>query len=316
MNNFLKSLINAGYLVWFLIVALIIFILWIFVGGGTYEYVGLAPLKIGVDSTKYLDDHMYEVIERGNYHADKVSGIDITPKIPASVEPPVPIRNANTIFVPPVVKDTNGFNLTPINPFIPSKPFESDPYKTKYSEEQISKALGIHKEFKTNRISKGEMKCKEIIEDIYGVPFYCVRPNFLKNPETKRNLELDLYNDELKIAIERNGIQHYIWPNYTGQSKEKFLKQLSRDKFKYDQCNNNGIYLITVPYTVELDEIRDYMQNNLPKITYINEDSSDGSDDMLEGYDGCDSDNGYDMSEGCDDDNDLSDELLTISFVN
>ena len=70
--SFYNELIDASWVVWFTIIAVVIFILWIFVGGGNYEYVGLAPLKIGVDSTKYVDNQVYGVIERSNYNADKV----------------------------------------------------------------------------------------------------------------------------------------------------------------------------------------------------------------------------------------------------
>ena len=103
------------------------------------------------------------------------------------------------------------------------------------------------------------MACKRALEEIYNKPFYCIRPNFLKNPETNRNLELDLYNHELKITVEYSGIQHFKWPNFTGQSRDKFIEQVRRDKFKLDSCDNNGIYLITVPYNVKEKEIKDYI---------------------------------------------------------
>ena len=51
-------------------------------------------------------------------------------------------------------------------------------------------------------MSRGERKCKRIIQKIFRKPFTKIRPDFLKNPETNRNLELDLYNEELKIAVE------------------------------------------------------------------------------------------------------------------
>ena len=259
--NYLNTSIStSGWVFWFLILLFVLFLLWLFFGGGDYEYIGLAPMKIGVDSTKYANGYTYAAVDKSNRRTKKITDMDLTPKIPDDVSA---IRDSerdqNTTFTSSITDNRVNSNVILMNNIT-----------SKYSKEQRSKALGIYKEYKTNRISKGEMKCKEIIEDIYGVPFFCVRPNFLKNPETKRNLELDLYNDDLKIAIERNGIQHYVWPNYTSNTKEQFINQLRRDKFKYEQCNDNGIYLITVPYTVELDEIENYIRDNLPKkVTYI-----------------------------------------------
>ena len=39
--------------------------------------------------------------------------------------------------------------------------------------------------------------------------FSPIRPNFLVDPQTNYKLELDGYNEELNIAFEYNGIQHY-----------------------------------------------------------------------------------------------------------
>jgi hypothetical protein len=113
--------------------------------------------------------------------------------------------------------------------------------------------------------SKGEIFCCRALEEIYGKKFYTIRPDFLKNPETGRNLELDCYNHELKIATEYNGIQHYIWPNFTGQSKEDFIKQRRRDEFKLQRCNQEGIYLITVPYNVPHNQIKKYIEYYCPE---------------------------------------------------
>lgn len=124
---------------------------------------------------------------------------------------------------------------------------------------------GMHMGVRSNsRKSKGETLCHQAIERLTGKTFVTVRPDWLKNPETRRNLELDCYNDELKIALEYNGEQHYKWPNFTGQTYEEFINQVRRDKFKVDQCDRYGVYLITVPYSVTPDRISDYINYYLP----------------------------------------------------
>ena len=251
MNVSANRILNAEWPLWLLFFITLLFILWIFFGGGDYEYIGLSPLKVGVDSNKYINEATYCKIERDNHHAVRYSD--------------------NT-------KETNNNNL--------------------FDQEIIKRALGKYKPYKNNKISKGERLCKEVIEEIYGKPFYCIRPDFLKNPETKRNLELDLYNDELKIAVERNGAQHVKWPNYTGMSHEQFINQVRRDIFKVETCDANGIYLITVPHTVPNDKhkIKEYIIDRLPennKICYI--DSHDSYDNSYSNsYDSDSYDGSYD----------------------
>jgi hypothetical protein len=114
-------------------------------------------------------------------------------------------------------------------------------------------------------VSKGEKLCCEIMERIYGVPFKSVRPAWLSNPETGYNLELDCYNDELKIAVEYNGEQHYKWPNFTNQTYEQFINQVRRDKYKVETCDSNGVYLITVPYNIAHNKIASYITSYLPE---------------------------------------------------
>ena len=112
--------------------------------------------------------------------------------------------------------------------------------------------------------SVGEIECCRVMEELTGKPFITVRPTFLTNPKTGRSLELDCYNDDLRIAIEYNGAQHYNYTGAFGQSREQFLAQAERDIIKVDLCDKFGIYLITVPYHVQKDQIKQYIVERLP----------------------------------------------------
>lgn len=114
--------------------------------------------------------------------------------------------------------------------------------------------------------SKGEKICRETLEKIFKKPFPNVRPKWLKNPETGKCIELDCYNEDLQIAVEYNGIQHYQWPNFTGQTREKFDAQLRRDNYKKKACKERNIHLIIVPYTVKHKNIYQYIYQRLPMI--------------------------------------------------
>lgn len=112
--------------------------------------------------------------------------------------------------------------------------------------------------------TKPERLCKKVLERIYRRKFTRIRPTWLRNPKTGRSLELDCYNEELGIALEYNGIAHYKWPNWTGMSKEEFLAQAERDRYKLDACDARGIYLIVVPYNIPEKLIPDFIEYQLP----------------------------------------------------
>lgn len=115
--------------------------------------------------------------------------------------------------------------------------------------------------------SKGENECRRVLENIFNKPFLKDRPNFLRNPVTSgeydNNLELDCYNDELKIACEYNGKQHYEYSPFMHKTKDSFYNQKYRDYIKRDLCEKNGIFLIEVPHTVKIDFIEDFIKNRL-----------------------------------------------------
>lgn len=104
-----------------------------------------------------------------------------------------------------------------------------------------------------------EEKCRDIFESLTGKAFPTVRPSFLKNPETGRNLELDGYCEELGVAFEYQGAQHYKFPNKYHKTHEEFFAQIGRDQFKVDRCAELGIVLIVVPYTLTDSEMYDYI---------------------------------------------------------
>jgi hypothetical protein len=122
--------------------------------------------------------------------------------------------------------------------------------------------------------SSGETECRRVLEAYFKKPFKKIRPMFLRNPiQTGRNLELDCYNDELKLAVEYNGIQHYKFCNYFHKSYEHFKTQQYRDVIKQNMCAQNGIVLIEVPYTVKIKDIEAYILDELARKNFLEKSS-------------------------------------------
>ncbi len=111
--------------------------------------------------------------------------------------------------------------------------------------------------------SKGETICWQFLEKHFGVPFIRARPKWLRNPKTGYLLELDCYNEGLKLAVEYNGEQHYVWPNFFNVTYQSFLDMVGRDAAKRSICEEMGVYLIVVPYTVKHKDIEEYILQKL-----------------------------------------------------
>jgi len=119
--------------------------------------------------------------------------------------------------------------------------------------------------------SKGEIECRRVLENIFKRPFNKSRPDFLNNPVTggNFNLELDCYNEELGIAVEYHGIQHTKYTPYFHKNYEAFLNQKYRDDMKRRICKERGIYLIEVYHDVKIHDIEGFIINKLKKINML-----------------------------------------------
>nr|QBK90545.1 MAG: restriction endonuclease [Pithovirus LCPAC104] len=133
------------------------------------------------------------------------------------------------------------------------------------NENSNSKSNSKHNNKKPyEKESKGEKLSRDIFQKIFSKDFVKIRPDFLKNPKTGRNLELDGYCPELNIAFEYNGIQHYVFPNFCHKTEKEFLNQVENDSWKKDACDKAGVYLISIPYNIPTHEIEDYIIERLP----------------------------------------------------
>ena len=114
----------------------------------------------------------------------------------------------------------------------------------------------------TNNMS--ENLCRDIFEKYLLEKFPNVRPKFLDG------LELDGYNEELNIAFEYNGIQHYEYNKHFHRNDPNvFEKQKERDLKKYKICRDRNIKLIIIPYQYDYRNpqlLEDYIYDELCKI--------------------------------------------------
>lgn len=103
-----------------------------------------------------------------------------------------------------------------------------------------------------------EVSVRALFEEYFKKPFPKTRPQWLVNDYTNQKLELDGYCEELKLAFEFQGPDHYQKFKYNN-TDDKLKKQLFRDGHKRFECMRHGVMLIEIPYWKTKDQIREIL---------------------------------------------------------
>lgn len=97
---------------------------------------------------------------------------------------------------------------------------------------------------------KNEQECRGVFEALTGKAFPKCRPKWLEG------LELDGYCEDLGVAFEYNGKQHYeVIAGWHKNGEQDLETQKARDMKKARLCETNWVVLIVIPYSMKDKDI-------------------------------------------------------------
>ena len=146
---------------------------------------------------------------------------------------------------------------------------KTDTCKVKIDGLFISKrnvVFGVEK-YRASTSSASELRFKAALELETSLVFESVYPDWLRNAVTKCPMQLDMYNEGKKLAVEYDGPQHYEFPNEYHKSEAEFVAQQDRDRQKDVACKERMITLVRVrasDLVVEMQSFKEQMDVLLP----------------------------------------------------
>lgn len=107
----------------------------------------------------------------------------------------------------------------------------------------------------------GEELCRSALEQMFNLKFNKIRPDWLRDPINNYKLELDGYCEELNIAFEHNGMQHYQLTEFTKTIND--LENIQRkDKLKLKLCEKQYVKLMVIPQVpdvISVENLKDFI---------------------------------------------------------
>lgn len=126
------------------------------------------------------------------------------------------------------------------------------------NKQQLNKGLKCPKCITNYTLS--ESICRRYFEYLFESPFKKIKPKWLLNKEGNR-MELDGYNESLKLGFEYDGQQHFKFIKRFHKTRDDFLKRQEDDLLKNQLCALNHVTLIRIPYTIQNKDIFNFIKN-------------------------------------------------------
>jgi len=104
-----------------------------------------------------------------------------------------------------------------------------------------------------------ENKFRDVLEEITGHEFPPTWPDWLRNPKTGWEMEIDGYNEELKLGFERSGRQHFEYVEFFHRVYANFESQQARDRHKARILSERGIFMLYPTYELKEEDYYNFI---------------------------------------------------------
>jgi len=109
-----------------------------------------------------------------------------------------------------------------------------------------------------------EKVCRQILEHLLGATFPKRRPDWLRTSKG-RKAELDGYNEELRLAFEYHGQQHYTYVPFFHSGDKSLEQRVEDDRLKREACDARSITLLEVSIDVPLTCLQAHLVDLIAK---------------------------------------------------
>lgn len=106
--------------------------------------------------------------------------------------------------------------------------------------------------------SKLHLEARKIIYDLF--PTMQILEEVPIKPRFKTQY-LDFYINQIKLAIEVHGQQHYKFNTMFHASAQDFINQRKNDSDKREWCEINNITIVELPYNKKVEEWKQIIQS-------------------------------------------------------
>jgi hypothetical protein len=110
----------------------------------------------------------------------------------------------------------------------------------------------------SRRRSKLHVEARKILYELF--PTMRILEEVPIKPRSKTQF-LDFFINNIKLAVEVHGQQHYKFNTMYHASAQDFLNQRKNDTDKRDWCETNNITLIELPYDKKVEEWKEIIQS-------------------------------------------------------
>lgn len=100
--------------------------------------------------------------------------------------------------------------------------------------------------------SKLHVQARHLLYDLF--PTMQILEEVPINARPQQTQYLDFYINQIKLAVEVHGQQHYKFNSLFHSSARDFLEQKKRDADKKDWCELNNITYVELPYSESVEE--------------------------------------------------------------